>query len=131
MAPHYRELIVWRRSVELAQLAYAIAERIRIVQAASGTPLPKMLRAATLAIPARLAAGHGSEQLERYIRAVDSAHGKVARAECLLLLAEELDFVDPDDPDVAKARALCVEIARLLATLHTSLRLRDEARPAE
>ena len=131
MAPHYRELIVWRRSVELARVAYQIAERIRIVQAQSGTPLPEMLRSSTLAIPARLAAGHGSDQLERYIRAVDSAQAKVARAECLLLLAEELDFVDADDADLVRARELCADIARLLATLHTSLRLRDQARPAE
>ena len=131
MAPHYRDLIVWRRSMDLARVAHHLAGRIRAARPGDGDPLPDKLRAAALDIPARLAAGHGSEQLERYQRAVDAAHRKVARAECLLGLAEELGLVAADDADLLRARELCADIARLLATLHTSLRLRDQARPAE
>ena len=131
MAPHYRDLIVWRRSMELARVAHLVAGRVRAARPDDSAPLPDMLRAAALEIPARLAAGYGSEQLERYVRAVDAAHRKVARAECLLALAEELGLVAPDDAELARARELCADIARLLATLHTSLRLRDQARPAE
>ena len=127
MPSHYRDLFVWRKGMDLARIAHGLAARLP----ADDRPLAEALRESALGIPVRIAAGHWSDQLRRYIRAIDSASGKVARVECLLDLAESLGVVSPDDAEVVKARELCAEIARMLAVLMTTLRQRDVDRPME
>ena len=127
MPSHYRDLFVWRKAMDLARLAYLLAARLP----PDDEPLAADLRESALGIPVRIAAGHWSDQLRRYIRAVDAANGKVARVECLLHIGESLGLLAPDDPEVVKARELCAEIARMLSLLMTTLRLRDSDRPAE
>ena len=127
MPSHYRDLFVWRKAMELARLAYELAARVPV----DDQPFAEALRASALALPVRIAAGHWSDQLRRYIRAIDAANGKVARVECLLAIGEALGLLRADDPDVVKARELCAEIARMLAVLMATLRLRDSDRPAE
>ena len=127
MPSHYRDLFAWRKAMDLARLAYLIAARL----GPDDGPLADELRESALAIPVRIAAGHWSDQLRRYIRAIDAANGKVARVECLLEIGEALHLLEPDDPEVVKARELCTEIARMLAVLMTTLRMRDVDRPTE
>jgi four helix bundle protein len=127
MPSHYRDLFVWRKGMDLARLAYVIAARLP----PEDEPLAADLRDSALGVPVRIAAGHWSDQLRRYIRAVDAANGRIARVECLLDLGESLGLMAPDDPEVVKARALCADIARMLSVLMTTLRLRDSDRPAE
>jgi four helix bundle protein len=127
MPTHYRDLFVWRKAMDLARLAYGLAAHIP----ADDAPLADDLRESALAIPVRIAAGHWSDQLRRYIRSIDSASAKVARVECLLDLGEALGLLAPEEPEVLKARELCAEIARMLAVLMTTLRIRDVDRPME
>lgn len=127
MPTHYRDLIAWRKGMDLARLAYLLAARLP----PDDDVLADDLRESALAIPARIAAGHWSDQLRRYHRAVDAASGKIARVECLLVMAERLELVRGDDPDVVKLRELCAEIARMLQLLLTSLRVRDGDGAAE
>jgi four helix bundle protein len=127
MPSHYRDLFVWRKAMELARLAYDLAARLP----PDDEPLAEELRESALGIPVRIAAGHWSDQLRRYLRAVDAANGKVARVECLLDVGEALGLLRADDPDVVKARELCAEIARMLSVLLTTLRIRDGDRPVE
>ena len=127
MPSHYRDLFVWRKAMDLARLAYGLAAHLP----ADDAPLGDDLRESALAIPVRIAAGHWSDQLRRYIRSIDAATAKVARVECLLDLAEALGLLAPEEPDVIKARELCAEIARMLAVLMTTLRIRDVDRPLE
>lgn len=127
MPAHYRDLFAWRKAMDLARLAYGLAARLP----AADAPLADDLRASALAIPVRIAAGHWSDQLRRYIRSIDSASAKVARVECLLDLGEALGVLAPEEPEVVKARELCAEIARMLAVLMTTLRIRDGDRPME
>ena len=127
MPSHYRDLFVWRKAMDLARLGYQLAGRF---PPDHGT-LADRLRDAALAIPVRIAAGHWSDQLRRYIRSIDSASAKVARVECLLDLGEALGLLAAEEPEVIKARELCAEIARMLAVLMTTLRIRDVDRPLE
>ena len=127
MRSHYRDLFVWRKGMDLARLAYLLATRLN----PSDAPLADDLRASALAVPVRIAAGHWSDQLRRYIRAVDAASARIARVECLLDVAEQLELVRADDPEVVKLRELCAEIARMLSVLMQTLRMRDSDRPAE
>jgi four helix bundle protein len=127
MPSHYRDLFVWRKGMELARLAYSLAARLP----PDDEPLAEDLRESAIGIPVRIAAGHWSDQLRRYIRAVDAAHGKVARVECLLDIGESLELLRTDDAEVVKARELCAEISRMLSVLMTTLRIRDGDSPAE
>ena len=127
MPSHYRDLFAWRKAMELARITYHIAMRLP----EDDQPLAEDLRESALAIPVRIAAGHWSDQLRRYHRAIDAANGKVARVECLLDIGEALGLLAADDAEVMKARELCAEIARMLAVLMTTLRIRDGERPTE
>ena len=127
MPSHYRDLFAWRKAMELARITYTLAMRLPD----DDQPLAEDLRESALAIPVRIAAGHWSDQLRRYRRAIDAANGKIARVECLLEIGETLGLFTADDADVMKARELCAEIARMLAVLMTTLRIRDGDRPTE
>ena len=127
MPSHYRDLFVWRKAMDLARLGYQLADRMSPLD----HPLADDLRDAAVGIPIRIAAGHWSDQLRRYLRSIDAATAKVARVECLLDVGEALGMLTPEDPDVVKARELCAEIARMLSVLLTTLRIRDGDRPVE
>src|SRR5687768_6314917 len=127
MPSHYRDLFVWRKGMDLARLAYGLAARLP----PDDEPLAEDLRDSAIGVPVRIAAGHWSDQLRRYIRAVDTANAKVARVECLLDIGESLGLLRADDPEVVKARELCTELARMVQVLMTTLRIRDGDRPPE
>lgn len=119
MPTQFRDLLVWRRGMELAQLCSEIE-----ASQAPGDPFVEQLRAAAIEVPAQVAAGHASDQLERYRTAVDEAGVAAARVACLLEIAESMAFVPRGDARVARGLELTGDIARLLATLMSSLRSR-------
>ena len=121
MPTHYQDLLVWRKGMDLVHLACLLARRLP----PDGREIADDLRESAIAIPARIAAGHNSDQLRRYRRALDAANGKLARTACLLDIGERQGFLAADDPEVVRMRELCAEIGRMLALLMANLRLRE------
>ena len=118
----HRDLFAWRKGMDLLVVAYEIAARI---PEPLQQPLAPDLRATAVAIPSRIASGHGRDELRGYMRSLDVAHGKVHRLATLLDAAILLGAFPPDDPLLLRARDLCTDIARMLDTLMTSLRARE------
>ena len=118
----FRDLIVWRKGMDLLLLAHEIAARL---PADLRETIAPDLRATAITIPARIARGHGLDELRGYIRSLDAAHGKVFQLATLLDVSVALGAFPSDDPALVRARELCTEIARMLDTLMSSLRVRE------
>ena len=124
----FRDLLVWRRAMSLAEDLYAMT---------NGFPrseqygLALQIRRAAVSIPSNLAEGH-PQTTRVYLRHVMIAIGSEAELQTQLELAGRLKFADK--ARVLSATQNATEIGRMLRALASSLAAidihRDEKRPA-
>src|SRR6476619_2545138 len=88
----YRDLEVWRVSMELAAGIYRLTERMPVHERYG---LTSQIRRAATSIPANLAEGH-SRPAQAYRNHVNIAIGSQAELETLLELASQLKFVSSE-----------------------------------
>ena len=112
----YRELIVWKRAMELVVEVYDLANRLpkeeRYV-------LADQIRRSAISIPSNIAEGNGRSGDKEYIRFLSIARGSQYELETQLLLCVQLGYLT--DTDVSGASVLCDEIGRMLNALITRL----------
>ena len=108
----YRDLIVWRKSLALVVEVYLISARF---PAAERFGLTSQLRRAATSVPANIAEGHGRTYRTEYRRFLMIAHGSLRETECLLDVAEALEFASAER--LVASRVLCREIGRMLVVL--------------
>ena len=113
----YRDLIVWQRAFELADICRELAVRGR--RRGNAPLLTQMLRAG-VSVPANIAEGAGRSSRADYLRHLSIANGSLKELEThLLLLARGA----PDEAGrVASALAAAEEVGRMLTRLRQSLR---------
>jgi four helix bundle protein len=114
----YRGLKVWQRAMDLAAAIHRVA----------GT-IPDAARARELwdtavAVPASIAAGNSLYVRSDYVELLSVAHGKVARLECLLHLADRLAALP--GTDTAPLLASAGDIGRMLRGLARALQAKVE-----
>jgi four helix bundle protein len=111
----FRDLLVWRRAMSLAEDVYAMT---------NGFPrseqygLALQIRRAAVSIPSNLAEGH-PQTTRVYLRHVMIAIGSEAELQTQLELAGRLKFADKDR--VLAATQNATEIGRMLRALASSL----------
>jgi four helix bundle protein len=111
----FRDLLVWRRAMSLAEDVYAMT---------NGFPrseqygLALQIRRAAVSIPSNLAEGH-PQTTRIYLRHVMIAIGSEAELQTQLELAGRLKFADKDR--VLAATQNATEIGRMLRALASSL----------
>lgn len=115
----HRDLIVWQRSLALAQRCYQVAlafpreEQFRLNL--------QLLRAAA-SVPANIAEGHARDSTKSYLNHLSISRGSLAETETFLELAIRLNLCD-----ARTGRELLSEvdeISRMIATLQARLRAR-------
>jgi four helix bundle protein len=110
----YRDLEVWKISMQLAREVYQITE---------GMPkheiygLTSQIRRASVSVPANIAEGYGRNHRKEYVQFLGVANGSLKELETLLLLAHDLNYIN----DIAKLMSLCESAGRLLNRLRQSL----------
>jgi four helix bundle protein len=110
----YRDLEVWKISMQLAREVYQITE---------GMPkheiygLTSQIRRASVSVPANIAEGYGRNHRKEYVQFLGIANGSLKELETLLLLAHDLNYIN----DIAKLMSLCESAGRLLNRLRQSL----------
>lgn len=68
----YRDLIVWKRSMELVRAVYALTKRLPKEETFA---LSNQLRRAVVSIPSNIAEGYGRNSKQDYLRFLNIARG--------------------------------------------------------
>ena len=114
----FRQLDVWRRSMDLAVAIYGVSD---LLPATERFGLASQLRRAAASIPANLAEGHG-RTTRAFANHVSIAVGSQAEIDTLLELTTRLKLVEPEA--LSTVTPLLAETGRMLHGLAHALRSR-------
>ncbi|MCL4766602.1 MAG: four helix bundle protein [Hyphomicrobiaceae bacterium] len=113
----HRDLIAWKKGMELAASAYRLAKQM---PRSEEFRLTSQLLRSAVSVPANIAEGHARATRRDYAHFVAISRGSVAEAETLLLLAVDVSLLRPDQAQ--PALALCTELSKMLTALLGRLR---------
>ena len=111
----YRGLKVWQRAMDLATAVFAVTRGL----APQDDVLTAELRRTAITIPASIATGNSLYQRAEYVGHLSTAHGSVARLECLLQIADRLGMLPSQD--TAPLLSLAADVGRMLRGLARAL----------
>ena len=115
MAYDYRELEVWKQSMELCETVYAI---VRKFPQDERYALGDQLRRAVVSIPSNIAEGNGRDSRSEYARFLSIARGSLFEVQTQLELAARFGYVG-----VAEIPNATMDgISRMLITMIRKLR---------
>ena len=110
----FRDLIVWRRAIELAKAVY---QATRAMPETERFGLIAQMRRAAVSVPSNIAEGNARHTLKDYIHFLSVARGSLAELETQITIARELNMLNDPHPLVD----LLSETDRLLQGLIRSL----------
>jgi four helix bundle protein len=116
----YRDLIVWQKSMALAEQCYAVTDQFPRDERFG---LTAQIRRAAVSIPSNLAEGHNRRSRQAFANHVAIALGSQAELETQLQLAVRLRFLSESAASPVLAQAS--EVGRLLHGLVQSLENTD------
>lgn len=112
----YRELLVWRKAVDLGVACHRLTHRLPVSELHG---LSAEIRRAAVCISATIAHGSGACERGSYRRKLRIARGALARLDTLLVVGQRLGYLPLE---ACEEIALLVdEVGRLLAVLQQSL----------
>ncbi|MDP1736639.1 MAG: four helix bundle protein [Caulobacter sp.] len=112
----YRDLLVWRKAMDLAEGAYALG---KLMPKAEQFRLTAQLLRAAVSVPANIAEGRARTGRREFLHFLSIASGSLAETETLLMLAVRSGLLE-------RERALPVfrtaeEVGRMLTALKQNL----------
>ena len=111
----FRDLIVWRKAIQFAKIAYDLTKRF---PADERFGLTSQVRRAAVSVSSNIAEGH-SRQGREFTQFLSIARGSLAEVESQLLLAVELGYLQVGVLD--EALNLACEIRRMASALSARL----------
>ena len=117
----FRELEVWRLSMELALDCYALTSKFPVEERYG---LTRELRRSAVSIPSNIAEGHNRHSRNAYLNHVNIALGSQAELDCQLELAVRLTYLRDED-----VRDFVSKLARVGQMLHGLQRSLEAKRP--
>jgi four helix bundle protein len=120
---NYQDLEVWRKAHSLVLVVYKVTSSF---PASERYGITAQLRRAAVSVPANIAEGTGRGSDGDFARFLQIARGSLWELQYLLLLALDLDYLDPDP--VAGLQAQGDEVGRMLIGLVGHLRTRNPTR---
>lgn len=115
----YRDLEVWKRSMDLVTSCYALSDGL---PSSETYGLRSQIRRAAVSIPANIAEGHGRDHLKDYLRHLSIANGSLKELETHLLIAARLGYSKQDH--IETLLRTTSEVGRMLSGLSRKLRER-------
>jgi four helix bundle protein len=116
MANSYRDLKVWQKSIDLAEMIYRLTAAF---PASELYGLSSQMRRASVSIASNIAEGWGRRSRKDYGKFVLIARGSNDELQTQLVIAERLGFGDKEL--LAEAVAVSDEVGRMLGGLHKFL----------
>ncbi len=117
MVTHYKELLVWQKAMDLADIVYDIS---RSFPKEEQYGMTSQIRRAVISIPSNLAEGHARSSTREFLQFIAIAKGSLAELETQALLAERWGYIEPEQLNDAMARS--DEVNRMLTGLQKSLK---------
>jgi four helix bundle protein len=117
MGLHYRELVVWRKAMDLAKEAYRLAP---LLPREETYGMRSQITRAAISVPANIAEGWTRESEKERAQFLAIAQGSLAETETFLTLCEEIGWFPEEQ--TADARSLITEVGKMLSTLRRKLR---------
>ena len=120
----YRDLLVWRKAMDLAEGAYSLA---KLMPKTEQFRLTAQLLRAAVSVPANIAEGRARTGKREFLNFLSIASGSLAETETLLMLTVRTGLL-------AKAEVVPVfrtaeEVGRMLTALKQTLRTRAGVTP--
>ena len=112
----YKDLIVWKRAMELAKAAYLLCRKLPKEE---NYALTDQIRRSAVSVPSNIAEGYGRIGPRDYVRFLSLARGSSYELETQILLCRDLGCLP--DGDTEKALGLCKEVARILTKIMQTL----------
>ena len=113
---NYRELFVWKRSMELVVEAYKLTKYLPKEETYA---LSDQIRRAAVSVPSNIAEGNGRASTKDYARFLSMARGSKYELETQLLICVKLSYLTEEQ--ISKAMSLSEEIGRMLNALIAKL----------
>ncbi len=115
-AKSYRDLVVWKRAMELVSETYKLA---KCLPKEETYVLSDQIRRAAISIPSNIAEGNGRASMREYSRFLSIARGSKYELETQLLICVDLCYLTEEQ--ISKAMMLGEEVGRMLNVLITKL----------
>jgi four helix bundle protein len=119
----FRDLLVWQRSMTLAEGVYALANAMPVSERYG---LARQLKRAVVSIPSNIAEGRARAQTRAYISHLVIALGSEAELHTQLELAVRLRLAPPEQ--VKPLHDAAAEVGRMLRGLIFALEAKDQGR---
>ena len=116
MGRSYKDLVAWRKSMDLVT---AIYKATRAFPRDELFGITAQLRRAAVSIPSNIAEGKGRLSEKEFRFFLGQARGSLMEVETQLQIAENLGYLDSDD--TRKILELCAEVGRILNGLISSV----------
>ncbi|MBI1648036.1 four helix bundle protein [Capnocytophaga sp. 051621] len=115
----YKDLIVWQRSMELAEEVYRLVKKLSKEELFA---LSDQIRRAVISIPSNIAEGYERNSTKEYIHFLSIAKGSKAELETQLLLCTKIHYLN--NSDIEKSISLIQEIGKMINSLQKHLILK-------
>ncbi len=112
----YRDLIVWKKSMELVKAVYALTKQLPKEETFA---LSNQLRRAVISIPSNIAEGYGRNSKQDYLRFLNIARGSKNEVETQLQICLLLEYLNQNELDTSLN--LCQEVGKMLNALINSV----------
>lgn len=113
---NYKDLIVWQKSMDLAEAIYHLTERFPNEEMFE---LTKQLRRTAVSVPSNIAEGKGRRSTNEFRHSLCTARGSLYEVETQMVLATRLGYVER--PGIEQITALITEVAKMLNALMSAL----------
>jgi four helix bundle protein len=123
---HYREAVVWKRAMQLAQEVYRL---VRLLPREETYGMRTQMTRAAVSVPSNIAEGWTRESKAGKRQFFAIAQGSLAELETQLTLCEEIGWMSRDQ--TRSLREFIDETSRMLTTFRQRLRRQTQAHEKE
>jgi len=109
---NFRELVVWKKSVEFASLIYRETE---IFPKSEMYGITSQIRRAAASIAANIAEGAGRNSNKEFVHFLSIALGSLYETESFIFIAKEIDYISSEKMD--DLLKFSIEINKMLCAL--------------
>lgn len=117
MPTSYRDLLVWKKSMQLVERVYAL---VRLLPPEERNVLSDQMRRAAISIPSNIAEGHGRFSSKEFAHFLSVARGSLYELSTQLLICEQVGYLSAEQ--IESALSLEREIEKMLSALARKLK---------